>query len=607
MYEIYLDSLKLREEDIRDFDGIYTTRTLNGYYFGYLNGEGFADSESNYSITIENPVAVALINSQIESGFNKDLELKIGYNGVFDSFLIDYSSYKENGCCSVSVGLKPKTNALSILLKEKVDYRVDFDEEIEVPSRPYLEDATLSVYGELAGNGASLNHTIPTDVKNTDELYSVGVLDNKPFFISKKTQCVALNIAITFKAEVTADSIVTLCLLKNDLEVYSEDYNLSTTFKDYNIALNDEIDLTSNDELKLVFKGTNAGLNYRFEYQEQSFIGIGACGYSIETETYKVKAISVKKALSLLLLKIGNLELAEYIFDSELFEGYLTNNVGLKGEDSYINISLYDLFEEINNKYPASLSEKDGKIYLKSRECFINEQPIFYLNVESENREINTDSLVTSLKVGYNNWRDTTDLGFLEINADRQFVSKSSIKATDVTLLNDWSASQTLMEEELGKTSESKRDVYWIHVIKSTKKAETNEYIKTNIFSDSTAINKRITPYRNAERWTRFFLNDLEFASGEGNYNLEGTDTYNSKIDKAISWEESDDLISKSIYDGFIYNLVFDECYGVAKNINGRVGFTHCGVKKIGLLKEISYNNDKFGRNSVSLQLIGLR
>jgi hypothetical protein len=268
-------------------------------------------------------------------------------------------------------------------------------------------------------------------------------------------------------------------------------------------------------------------------------------------------------------------------------------------------VSLFKLFEELNNKYPSSLSIYGNSAVLISRCDFLTCEKPYKIRVVDVSRQINEGILFSSVKVGYNNWKPDNKFGGIEHNGKREYESDYSISSKTLSLLNDWSGSSSIISEQI-KKEKSSEEIHWITVNKNTLKAEANEYISSDLGQSDRLINLRITPARNAKRWAKFIANDLRFTTGEGNYNFTSTDTYDCGCHEGTGFvDENANILSESIFDFFLYKFTIKKCLVDLNRLSGCVQFDYCGKSKKGFVSSVKYATDT--NEDVEVEVIGFK
>ena len=608
-FEIYIDKFKLDESKIDGFESFSIERGLDDFYWGYWNNEGLglATSQADLKIEIKDPNVANYIKAKFEKdGFNANVTGKFIDKASNNSFemLVDFGTYEEIGCCNVAFSFRPKGSGDLIRAREKVEYGLQLNTEIQVP----LRDLPTQVNYEgqdvnYIGDG-SMNHYIP--LKVGENTFSGGVASDvnigstNAFFTSSIESCITITGSLTFTA-LSNDSGTFGVYLNNFL---IDTFPISATVRTQTVTLNTNINVLANEGIELEVR-SSFNSNYSFTYSKSLVaINIEKCT-DTEIEWKPVKAISVREAFRQLLQNTGKATLDEYIFDDCIFDGYLTNNKGLINESSVINVSLYDLFDELNNKYPASLSIEGTSARLMARCEFLKCNKPYKVKAIEASREINEDIVFSSVKVGYNNWKADNKFGSVEHNGKRDYESSYGLSSKTLSLLNDWSSSSSIISEQIRK-EKSSEEIHWIVVDKATLRAETDQYISTDLAQSDRLINLRITPARNANRWAKFIANDLAFTTGEGNYNYTSTDTYDcdcNEVEGTI--DENANIKTQSILDPFVYKFSIAKCKTDVNRLKGCVQFEYCGKTKVGFIKSFKYSTDS--NEDIEIEAIGLK
>jgi len=593
MYKIYIDNFELPESDIVDFLSIKVERTLEEVYWGYWNadGFGFSDTNINAKITIENFEIVEYIKRIFErDGFGAEIKVTLVSETSQANLLIDFSEYAEPTCCTVQIGLKTAGGGQLLLNRDKISYPIELSETIKVPIRNLPSIVNFKVGGEQFGSiiNTSPNHYIPLTktednfVDSTSNSISVG--DVKPFFTSTNEQCLEVSGSIKVNAS-SIDLGDFSVYLKVDSETYLIDvFPLSATIVEHTITLNQRLLVQPNEQISLYIESTNSDL-FQYVYDDASDgISITKCSVT-DIELRDVKAVSLKNAFKGIVNRItgGRTQIGTYLFDNEPFDIFLTSNEGLQNKLGTINVSLFELFDELNNKYPTSIDITDT-VDIRRREDFIEPTNIYDVEAIEVSREINSNLVYSDIKVGYNSWKaENTNFGSIEHNGKREYEARVEVGNNSLSLLNDWSASASEINQGLEKLK-AKDQIFSIVVIKNSMKAETNEYIGANIYEYDRAVNLRITPGRNLNRYKKFLLTDYDFASGEGNYNFDSRDTLENTI-----VDENKNLDSEPIIGKFKYKLLLDSCGVEQSRLRGAIRFKYCEITVVGIVSLVSY------------------
>lgn len=608
-FEIYIDKFRLREEDIDGFESFSIEKGIDDTFWGYWNndGIGIATSEADLKIEIKDQNVANYIKKKFEKdGFNAVVTGKFIDKANNNSFemLVDFGTYAEIGCCNVSFSFRAKGSGDLIRAREKVDYGIQLTTNIEVPLRDLPTVVNYEGQDVIYIGDGSMNHYIP--LKVTENSFTGGTASDvnigasNAFFVSNIDSCITLTGSISFTARSNNAGNFGV-YLNNEL---IDTFPINETVTTQTVVLNKNINVLPNEGVELEIR-SSFNSNFNFTYSKSLVvINISKCTDApIEWKT--VKAISVREAFAQLLRNTGNATLEEYIFDDCFFDGYLTNNKGLIGESSIINVNLFKLFEELNNKYPASLSIEGNKAYLRARCDFLKCVKPYKLKAKEVSREINEDIVYSSVKVGYNNWKPDNKFGGVEHNGKRDYQSTYGLSTKTLSLLNDWSSSSSIISEQIRK-EKSSEEIHWIVVDKATLRAETDEYISTDLAQSDRLINLRITPARNAKRWAKFINNDLVFTTGEGNYNYTSTDEYEcgcKEVEGVV--DENANIRTESMLDPFVYKFSLEKCTTDINRLKGCVQFEYCGKTKIGIVSGVKYSTDT--NEDVEVEVIGLR
>ena len=614
-YRIYIDGLELDESNIEGFDSIVIKRDLSSFYWGYLNSDGFGFSNADGSarITIYDQNVSAYIKHIFErDGFSANISTTIinEDTGQKVAMLVDFAEYEEIDCCFIAITLRPDGGGDLLLAREKIEYPITLSETISVPIRPLPETVDFNVSNaSWDTNSGSMSHYIPLVVSEdnfTDGTSkSVEIGSQTSFFTSTSNQCVEVVGSIKMVGSSIDATDFDVYLNNGTTKILIDNFPISTDITEYTVVITEEINMINGGELSLTLEGV--GAEFSFFYDDGSTgISVQSCTDQ-EIEYRDVRAISVREAFRQIISRStnGTSQLGDYIFDDCEFDGYLTDNNGLVGNLSSINVSLFKLFEELNNKYPISMTLTD-KVNIIARCDFLTCVEPYEIVPQDISRFINQDVLYSDVKIGYNNWRPDAIFGSIEYNSTRQYESSYSLSSNSLSLLNDWSGSSTLISEQMLKKRE-KDEIHWIVVDKETMVAETNEYIQSDVYLDEAAINLRITPARNLERWKPFLINDLKFASATGNSSLVTTDSYECGCFEGTGViDESTDLKVEPIIGKFTYSITLDSCGVDINRLYGCVSFEYCNQMKIGFVSSLEYELTQGQSEQITIQVIEL-
>lgn len=606
-YRIYIANFEVQERLIDGFDSIKVQKDLKDVYWGYWNEDGFGfGTEGGTKVTIMDELASAYIRKVFErDGFSANIDVQIinEETGQKVDLLIDFADYAEVDCCFVQCSFAPKGGGSLLASREKVNYALQLTEDIQVPIRELPTRANFSIPPITVNDLAYKNHYVPLLVgENTfegGERNNVLYTEQKEFATFNITdiepQC--MNIEGSIKLTVSAANSGTF---KSYLKVNStvsliDTYPITTTPVDQTITISKQINVNTGDKVYLYIESQITTTSIEFQYDASS-IGISIEKCSTTPIVWKpVKAISVRNAFATIIRNATNQtsSLVEYIFDSCDFDGYLTNNDGLQNIKSTINVTLLKLFEELNNKFPASIDIIGNSVRVISRCDFLSFQTPYRIEPSDVTREVNTQLLYSDVKVGYNNWKAEGKFGSLEYNSARDYQTAFTISSSSLSLLNDWSSSSSIISEQIEKKKE-KEEIHWIIVkdaVAGVKFAETDEYIDANVYQNDRAINLRITPTRNLYRWRKFILSDLRFAGGSGNYNFSSTDSLSCGCTNEPSEvDENQDINSESILGKFVYNIELDTCGIDIAKLKGAITFDYCGKEVKAFVKSVEYS-----------------
>ena len=615
-YRIYIANFEVKEEDVDGFDSIKVKKVLSETYWGYWNEDGFGfGTDGSTKVTIKDELASSYIKKVFErDSFSAQIPVVIlnEDSGQKVELLIDFSDYGEIDCCYVECSFRAKGGGDLLRSREKVEYPLQLTESIRVPIRDLPNNIDFTVSNATISTPVATEHHIPLLVSEVfNELgvsQSVLIDQVRPFFVSNISGCIQLIGSIKVFVQSNAVNTLNFYIKIRGVDTLVGSCITNTSITERTITINETFNISISDEIFLYAKSATEPLTYTYTYNDSSS-GISIVRCSTEPIEYKtVKAISVRNAFDTIINQSTNStsQLEAYLFDDCEFDGYLTNNEGLQGQNSSINVSLSKLFEELNNKYPSSINIETTKVSVLARCEFMVCRTPYKLEPISTNRVVNADLLYSNIKVGYNNWKSESKFGSLEYNSTREYQTEYVISANTLSLLNDWSSSSSIISEQIRKKKE-KDEIHWIVVNKETGYAETNEYIDAGVYQNDRAINIRISPVRNLNRWRKFMLTNSLFASGTGNYNFSSEDEYSCGcIEEGGVVSEDQDILSEPILGKFLYNLELDSCGIDIGRLRGCVSFDYCGVEKKGFVKSLEYAISQTKSELIYLQVIEL-
>jgi len=598
-YRIYIANFEVEEGNIDGFDSIKVQKDLKETYWGYWNEDGFGfGTEGGTKVTVRDELASAYIKKEFErQGFSAIIPVEIinEETGQRVELLIDFADYAEIDCCYVQCSFAPKGGGSLLASREKVQYPLQLTENIQVPIRDLPSQVNFSVQDAIfSGSSISLNHYIPLTVG--ENAFDSGVANNvqyneqKQFVTFNISDCINIQGSIKVSVSALDSGTFNVYLKVGATEYLIDDYPITPVLTEQTITINQQVSVDNTDTASLYIVSSLSTSLFQFAYDAGSVgLSVQRCGDStIEWKT--VKAISVRNAFSTIIRNATNQtsSLVEYIFDNCDFDGYLTNNDGLQGVVSTINVSLLKLFEELNNKFPASIDISGNSVRVIARCDFLKYQSPYRIEPTDITREVNTELLYSDVKVGYNNWKSESKFGSLEYNSTRDYQTTFTISSSSLSLLNDWSASSSIISEQIRKKKE-KQEIHWIMVKDGV--AETNEFINADVYQNDRAINLRITPTRNLHRWRKFILSNLKFVGGSGNYNFSSTDSLVCGcINEGATVDENQDIESESILGKFVYNIELDTCGIDIAKLKGAITFDYCGKEIKGFVKSVEYS-----------------
>lgn len=518
-----IDNITIKSTQSILLSDIETVKEFDKFYFGFIHGDGIGigSQSKDLKITITEENVVNYIKYKLKGGLGTKITVTLDDS---TTYLIDTISVKDD-CCSVSFTLKPNTSVFDVFQNEKTKYIIPLDETISVPVKTLPDKATFKGVDKIE---TTKSHVVPFLINESPvELGIVKDTNIEQVFIFSPSSTDTYRIYGAIKTTVysSVNGVFIVALEIDGKQTIIETLPTTTTNEALTIAIDVSLPIPSNSTVYLKTITSLVG-DFQIQYDDTSNLTIEKESQST-IEWKSVKAVSVRNGFKTIIEKSsgGKVSLNRYIFDNDFFDGYLTNNKGLVNNQSFVNVSLKDLFEELRNKYPigVDLSLDNLISIIPACEVFKCPKPL-KIKPTSISREINEDVLYGAIKVGYNNWKADSKLSDIEYNSTREY-SNTGAGSSTLSLLNDWSASGFIMSEQMLK-EEQKEEIHWITVHKSTLKAETNEYISSTIYKSDASINLRITPTRNLARWSQLLLLNYEFTSGTGNFTMNSTDSY---------------------------------------------------------------------------------
>jgi len=239
-----------------------------------------------------------------------------------------------------------------------------------------------------------------------------------------------------------------------------------------------------------------------------------------------------------------------------LLNGYELRNQDLtSGERPPIKLSFKDLFESLNaidNIGWGFWEDENGMLYLRVERWQWFYKDSFIMEIKNPNnvkRSIRADKVYTGLKIGYSKYLDEQEINAIDtFHTDREYYT--GLKAVDNKLekmckfiadpyaievtrrkqfhkdTSNWKYDEDVFVVALRYTSalDFVNDFFIDEGMKNTKDFEGND----TVISPNTMFNVRISPKRNAIRWSeRYFeaisnKNSLNYTAGTGNVAAEG-------------------------------------------------------------------------------------
>ena len=616
-YRIYISNFEVKEQDIDGFDSIKVKKVLSETYWGYWNEDGFGfGTDGSTRVTIKDQ----LVSSYVKKIFDRDsfaaqipVVILNEDSGQRVELLIDFSDYGEVDCCYIQCSFRAKGGGDLLRSREKVEYPLQLTESIQVPIRDLPNNIGYTVANATHEHpsASTTQHSVPLVVQ--DLLPDIGVGQTvlieqvRPFFVSNIVGCIQIIGSIKLFVHSNVTRTLQFFVTLNGVDTLVGSCVTNTTLTERTVTINETFEVGISDEIYLYAKSNASTPNFTYTYSDSSS-GLSVLRCSTEPIEWKeVKAISVRNAFDYIISQStnGTSELTSYLFDDCEFDGYLTNNEGLQGQNSSINVSLFKLFEELNNKYPSSINIEGTKVSVLSRCDFMVCRTPYYLEPILISRVVNANLLYSNIKVGYNNWKSESKFGSLEYNSTREYQTDYIISANSLSLLNDWSSSSSIISEQIRKKKE-KDEIHWI-VCNKEGVAETNEYITAGVYENDRAINLRITPVRNLNRWRKFMLTNALFTSGTGNYTFSADDDYSCGCnEEGGEISEYQDVLHDPIIGNFLYNLELDSCGVDIGRLRGCVSFNYCGEEKRGFISSLEYAISQTKQEIIYLQVIEL-
>ena len=209
-----------------------------------------------------------------------------------------------------------------------------------------------------------INHNVPLKV-NSDSgsfgtMATVTTSSNDYFLLSNRDRELDIEGTINFSAISDVATTFGVYVSVNDIQYLIDELPVTPTLQNFSLSISKIVQVKNGDKLYLTIrqKGTEVLETIQFSYLSNSTgINISEKVSSV-IQWKKIYAVSLKDAFTHIISSASNgaIDVTRYIFENCLHEHYLTNNDGLQHQSSIINITLSKLFEELNNKYPASLS-----------------------------------------------------------------------------------------------------------------------------------------------------------------------------------------------------------------------------------------------------------
>lgn len=201
---------------------------------------------------------------------------------------------------------------------------------------------------------------------------------------------------------------------------------------------------------------------------------------------------------------------------------WLRNAVRTNGEEYKFELSFKELISSLNaiDNIGWGFSVENGNLYIRVErwDWFYNNNVVLEINnPKSKKRTINADKIYTRLSVGYEKYGDTNDVNSIDtFHTKREYSTKLKAVDNEVSAISKFVACPYAIEftrrKSLDKTTEDWRYdentfIFCIARLEGNYFIETGVTVSDNtIISPETVVNARISPLRNAVRWSdRFF------------------------------------------------------------------------------------------------------
>ena len=614
MYKIFIGNLEVPESSIEGFDGLVITKGMSETYWGYINGAGYGFNSNSDTATItvkDSELSAYIISVFKRDGFSAEIPFTVIDETTGDkvSTQIDFSNYSEESCCEVSFSLKPLSNGVDLINREDIEYPIALVESVSVPIRRVPKSTDWSVVDFVHNSSVgTANHSIPLfiggDFFDEGTSRDVSTVSQLPFFTSDIDSCI--NILGSVEVNVVSDTPTTFSayISFGSAKTLIGTYPITDSLTEQTITVDIEHNIIVGEDIFLTIECDSD--NFAFFYNENSFgVKLETC-YDEETEFRDIKAISLKSCFDEVIKRasLSRLSLGEYIFDECTTEHYLTSNEGLRDQTGVIGVSLSKLFEELNNKYPSSLSVIGDKVNVIDRCKFLTCKNSIGINPYNIKREVYNTIIYSDVKAGYNNWKPSTSGGAFEYNSTRDYVATGNVTNNSLSILGEWAASASLISEQILKKT-NRDEIHVIVVDKKTMTAETNADITSTAFNADNAFNLRITPARNMERWAKYFYSDMVFTTGSGNYTLMSQDSITCGCDtKATAITENQTIVSDPILGIWKYNIMLNSCDTPPSSITGCVSFDYCGEEKTAIVIGVNYSVSPAGEQDIEVEAL---
>lgn len=219
----------------------------------------------------------------------------------------------------------------------------------------------------------------------------------------------------------------------------------------------------------------------------------------------------------------------------------ITNGFQIRGFpiiERPVRISMKDMFESLNAIHNLGIGYENNKIVMEPKEYFYENTLLLTLNnVPDIEMSIPQRLYYSTFEFNYEKWQSEELNGLDEFNTRRQYSTgikaiQTALRVNSKLIGSGYALEFTRRKQYSDSFTEDYKfdnDNFIICLNSAMNAAEKNEnfpYIN-NLISPETAYNLRISPARNALRWSNVLKSailkagsNLKFTYGEGNYNL---------------------------------------------------------------------------------------